>query len=244
MKSLARASILAVMLTLPFHAGAQSIGAILADPARPQADRDSDANRAPAQILEFFGVGAGDRVADLLAGGGYFTRILVPLVGSTGRVYSGNNPFFGGFFGEAFDALLAQPAFANVIRIDGPVDALPLPRDASLDVVIMSNAYHDLVLGEEDRNEMNRIVFAALKPGGVYGITDHAAAAGSGTSATEQLHRIDKQFVIDEVEAAGFELAGEAGFLSNPNDDHTVMIFDPSMRGRTDRFILRFEKPR
>lgn len=243
MKVLARASLLTMLLTLPFVAGAQNINAILADPSRPQEDRDSDAGRAPAQILEFFGVGPGDHVADLLAGGGYFTRILVPLVGSAGRVYAGNNPFYAGFFGEAFDALLAQPRFANVVRIDGRVDALPLPRDASLDVVIISNAYHDLVLGDEDRNEMNRIVFAALKPGGVYGIIDHAAAPGSGTSATEALHRIDKQTVINEIQAAGFELAAEASFLRNTSDDHSAAIFDPSARGRTDRFVLRFEKP-
>ena len=244
MKMLARASILAIALTLPLQIHAQSIDAILADPARPQADRDSDASRAPGQILAFFGVGPGDRVADLLAGGGYFTRILVPLVGPSGQVYAGNNPFFQGFFGEAFDALLAQERFGNVVRVDGPVDALPLPRDASLDVVLMSNAYHDIVLGDEDRSVMNRTVFQALKPGGVYGIIDHAAAPGSGTSATESLHRIDKQFIIDEVEAAGFELAAEADFLSHPSDDHSLMIFDPNMRGKTDRFILRFEKPR
>ena len=90
---------------------------------------------------------------------------------------------------------------------------------------------------------MNRSVFAALKSGGVYGIIDHAAAPGSGTSATESLHRIDKQFVIDEVVAAGFEFASEADFLSNSEDNHSAGIFDPSINGQTDRFILRFEKP-
>ena len=244
MKALYRILILAASMSVTMQSiGQSNINGILADTARPQEDRDRDAGRQPSRVIEFLGIGAGDHVADLLAGGGYYTRILVPLVGPSGRVYSGNNPFFAGFFGEAFDALLSEPAFSDVVRIDAPVDSLPLPRDGSLDAVIMSQAYHDIVLGDEDRDAMNRSVFAALKSGGVYGIIDHAAAAGSGTSATEALHRIDKQFIIDEVSAAGFELAGEASFLANPDDDHTVMIFDPGVSGRTDRFVLRFEKP-
>ena len=243
MNALSRLLVLAAA-AFPLHGIAQTdIDAILEDPARPQEDREIDATRAPAEVLAFFDIGAGDHVADLLAGGGYYTRILVPLVGENGRVYAGNNPFYQMFFAEAFDALLAEPRFSEVVRIDGPVDELPLPQDGSLDAVIMSQAYHDLVLGDEDRNEMNRRVFAALKSGGVYGIIDHAAAPGTGTSATESMHRIDKQFVIDEITDAGFELAGESDALANPEDDHSVGIFDPSVSGRTDRFVLRFEKP-
>lgn len=244
MKPRIRLLALTAILAMPLQACAQTdIDAILGDAARPEADREADASRKPAEVLEFFGIGAGDAVADLLAGGGYYTRILVPLVGESGRVYAGNNPFYAGFFAEAFDALLAEPAFGDVIRIDGPVDELDLPADGSLDAVIVSQAYHDLVLGDEDRNEMNRRVFRALGSGGVYGIIDHAAVPGSGTSDTESLHRIDRQTVIDEVTAAGFELAGESDALANPDDDRTAGIFDPSVSGRTDRFVLRFEKP-
>jgi predicted methyltransferase len=243
MNALSRLLVLAAA-ALPLHAVAQTdINAILEDPARPQEDRDSDPTRAPAEVLAFFDIGPGDHVADLLAGGGYYTRILVPLVGEDGRVYAGNNPFYQRFYAEAFDALLAEPRFSAVVRVDGPVDELPLPEDGSLDAVIMSQAYHDLVLGDEDRDEMNRRVFRALKSGGVYGIIDHAAAPGTGTSTTESLHRIDKQFVIDEITAAGFELAGESDALANPEDDHSAGVFDPSVSGRTDRFVLRFEKP-
>lgn len=244
MNALSRALVLGAILWFPMQSvGQPDLSAILTDPSRPQEDRDTDASRAPAEVLEFLRIGPGDHVADVLAGGGYYTRILVPLVGESGRVYAGNNPFYTGFFGEAFDALLAQPAFADVVRIDGRVDELPLPGDGSLDAVIVSQAYHDLVLGDEDRDEMNRRIFRALGSGGVYGIIDHAAEAGSGTSATESLHRIDKQFVIDEVTAAGFELSGEGDMLANPDDDHTASVFDPSISGRTDRFVLRFEKP-
>lgn len=244
MKALSRLLVLTTIVCLPMQIMAQTdVSAILADPSRPQADRDIDATRAPAEVLGFLGIGPGDRVADLLAGGGYYTRILVPLVGSNGRVYSGNNPFYSGFFGEAFDALLAEPAFSNVMRVDGRVDELALPTDGSLDAVIVSQAYHDLVLGDEDRDEMNRRVFRALKSGGVYGIIDHAAAPGTGTADTESLHRIGKQFVIDEITSAGFVLAAESDVLANPDDDHSVVIFNPDISGHTDRFVLRFEKP-
>ena len=107
----------------------------------------------------------------------------------------------------------------------------------------MSQAYHDLALTDEDRNEMNRRIYRSLRSGGVYGIIDHAATSGSGTSAAEELHRIDEQVVIDEITAAGFELDAEVGFLANPDDDHTLSIFDESLRGQTDRFVLRFTKP-
>jgi predicted methyltransferase len=239
---------LVTLLALGFTALAPSAGmaqndlnAILTSTARPQDDRDSDAARKPAEVLRFFGIERGDKVADLLTGGGYWTRILVPLVGAEGRVYAGNNPFFGRFYTEAFNKLVAEPAFKNVVRIDGPVDKLALPKDGSLDAVIMVNAYHDLFLVEESRAALNRDVFASLKPGGVYGVIDHAAAAGAGSSQVQALHRIEKKTVVDEVTAAGFKLGGESNILANAADDHTAKIFD--LDGKTDKFVLRFEKP-
>ncbi len=245
MKTLVPVLVLLLSAALPSQSMAQSdLKSILASPARPQPDRDRDAGREPAKVLEFFGVKRGDQVADLLTGGGYWTRILVPLVGPSGRVYAGNNPFFARFYGQAEDSLLAEPAFKNVVRIDGPVDKLALPSDGSLDVVLMFQAYHDIFLTDEDRGVLNRKVLAALKPGGVYGIVDHEAGAGMGATKVEALHRIEKKTVVDEIEAAGFKLAREADFLRNPADDHSAKIFDPSVAGKTDRFVLRFEKPR
>jgi predicted methyltransferase len=220
------------------------IQSILADSTRPQEDRDRDASRKPDLTLDFFGIGSGDHVADLFTGSGYWTRILVPLVGPSGKVYSGNNPFFGEYYDEALDALLSEPAFANVVRVDGRADALSLPADGSLDAVLIVLAYHDLFLTDEDRAAMNRAIFAALKPGGVLGIVDHEAGAGVGASVVESRHRIEKNVVVEEVRAAGFELAAEADFLRNPADDHAASVFDPSVQGKTDRFVLRFEKPR
>jgi predicted methyltransferase len=244
-RSLIPLVVLLVSAVLAGQATAQSgLTSILASAARPQEDRDRDSSRHPAEVIEFFGIGPGNRVADLLTGGGYWTRILVPFVGASGRVYAGNNPFFARFFGDAFNALLAEPAFSKVVRIDGPVDHLALPSDGSLDAAIMFMAYHDIFLTDEDRGALNRAVFAALKPGGVYGIVDHEAGAGMGSTKIEELHRIEKQVVIDEIEKAGFKLAGEAAFLRNSADDHTKKIFDPAIAGKTDRFVLRFEKPR
>lgn len=244
MNPLVRRLAVAAVVALPILTMAQTdLGTILADPSRPDEHRSLDATRSPAEIIEFLGIGLGDRVADVLAGGGYYTRILVPLVGDEGRVYAGNNSFFAEFYADAFDALLSEPAFRDVARIDGPVDEIDLPMDGSLDAVIISQAYHDLALVDEDRNEMNRRIHRALRSGGVYGVTDHAATPGSGTSDTESLHRIDRQLVIDEITSAGFELAAEADILANPEDDRTVAVFDPAVRRNTDRFVLRFEKP-
>ena len=234
-----------ILMAMPSIGSAQAdLRAILADSARPEQHREQDEGRRPAQVLELFAIESGDRVADLLAGSGYWTRILVPLVGPAGQVYAGNNPFYQEYYAEAFDALLEEPAFAGVVRIDGRVDALPLPADGSLDAVLMVLAYHDLFLTGEDRDAMNRAVFAALKPGGVFGVIDHAARDGSGVTAIESLHRIDQAVIVDEIRRAGFELDAEGDFLRNPSDPRTASVFDPSIAGRTDRFVLRFVKPR
>jgi predicted methyltransferase len=232
---------IAVLLSQASIAQQPDLATILASTTRPQSDRDGDAARKPAEVIRFFGIERGDKVADLLTGGGYWTRILVPLVGPEGRVYAGNNPFFAKYYTEPFNKLLAEPAFKNVVRIDGPVDKLALPKDGSLDAVIMVMAYHDLFLTDEDRGALNRTVFAALKPGGVYGIVDHDAGAGAGATKVQSLHRIEKKTVVDEVQAAGFKLAGDGDFLRNSADDHSTKIFE--MPGKTDRFVLKFTKP-
>ena len=234
--------LLVISFTLPAFSQV-SVEDALAAEGRPDEERARDAGRMPAQVLEFFGIGAESRVADLLSGGGYYTRILAPVVGPEGAVYAGNNPFFDRFGAEALTALLSEPGYENVMRIDAPVDEIPLPDDASMDAVMIVLAYHDLWLTDEDRDELNRRVLTALKPGGVYGIIDHHAAEGAGTSVIDSLHRIEESVIVDEITTAGFELAASADFLSNPDDDRSLIVFNPDIRGRTDRFVLRFEKP-
>jgi predicted methyltransferase len=228
-------------------AWAQDFKAILANPERPADERALDAGRKPEEVLKFFGVKPGDKVADILAGGGYYTVILSQIVGATGVVYATNNAFMKGpnkksFTVGALDARLTNPMFSNVKHIDSEVDQLALPTDGSLDFVLIHLNYHDLVLKNDNRAAMNKIIFNALKPGGVYGIVDHYAKDGSGTEFTESLHRIDKALVVKEVTDAGFILAAEGDMLRHREDPRTEHVLEH--RGETDRFVLRFEKPK
>lgn len=215
---------------------------------RPEADRARDEQRKPRQTLEFFGIGTGQKVGEFLAGSGYYTRILSAAVGQSGVVHSGNNPGYLKYFKEAWDTVFETATFANVTRIDGRAPTIALPQDGSLDAVIIILAYHDLYLEgfsltAEDRAKTNTRIFNALKPGGVYGIVDHHAQDGRKTKDANKLHRIEESTVIDEITAAGFTLAAKGDFLRNREDDRTGSVFDENIRGNTDRFVLRFEKP-
>src|SRR5882672_9108258 len=197
---------------------AQDYKAILANPERPEDERALDAGRKPEEVLKFFGVKVGDKVADIMAARGYYTAILSQVVGPQGVVYSANNAFIKGIVKDTLDTRLKNPIFANVKHIDGEVDKLALPTDGSLDFVLIHLNYHDLVLKNDNRAAMNKAIFAALKSGGVYGVVDHYAKDGSGDEFTESLHRIDKAVVIKEITDAGFVLAKEGDLLRHPDD--------------------------
>jgi predicted methyltransferase len=140
--------------------------------------------------------------------------------------------------------LKADPAYANIEIVTAPIDAPALP--GGLDAVFIRQNYHDLhdrFMGPADVAAFNRHVYAALKSGGVFVVLDHAAAAGSGLGATDTIHRIDPAAVKAEVTAAGFVFDGESPVLANPADDHSKMVFDPAIRGKTDQFLYRFRKP-
>lgn len=222
-----------------------NIAAALADPARPAADTARDATRHPGEILALAEVKPGAKVVDFIVGGGYFTRILSPAVGATGQVYAYQPAEFIAFkasYGEDLKALAA--AYKNVAPLDGSLGALDLPD--GLDLVITVQNYHDLHLKQSPAGtaaQINTEIFKSLKPGGVFLVVDHAAADGSGTTASDSLHRIDIAAVKQEVEAAGFKLAAESPLLRNPADPHTLIVFDPAIRGKTDQFILKFVKP-
>lgn len=230
-----------LMGTVVTLAHGQDYQAILANPERPEDERKLDTGRKPDEVLKFFGIKPGDKVADIMAGGGYYTAILSQVVGDKGVVYSANNAFMKGFVKDKLDVRLQNPMFTNVKHIDGEIDKLALPTDGSLDFVLIHLNYHDLVLKNDNRAAMNKTIFAALKPGGVYGIVDHYAKDGSGSEFTESLHRIDKAVVVKEVTDAGFVLAKEGEMLRHPEDPRTEGVF--KHRGETDRFVLRFEKP-
>lgn len=216
-------------------AQAQDFKAILANPDRPQNERALDASRKPEEVLKSYGVKPGDRVADIMAGRGYYTAILSQVVGDKGVVYSAV-PALRRELSERFK----NPLYANVKLIEGDLGSVALPADGSLDFVFIHLNYHDLK--PEVRAAMNKRVFAALRPGGVYGVVDHSAKEGSGNEVGHTLHRIDKALVVREVTGAGFILAREGEMLRNPEDPRTESVFQD--RGKSDRFVLRFEKPK
>ena len=213
-------------------------------PDRPAADKALDAGRRPGQIMAFYGIKPGMKIADVFAGGGYMTELYARIVGPSGKVYSQNGPFPEKFkkIEDAWDARLKEPALSNVVKVSKPFDApdlLPVPPD-SLDAVIIHLNYHDMVGLKVNRENVNAAVFKALKPGGIYGIVDHSAKPGTGDTQTTTLHRIDEDFLIKDVEKAGFKLSGASSALRHPEDDRTWYVF--KHRGETDRFMLKFVK--
>lgn len=221
-----------------------SIEGAVSDASRPEADRQLDANRHPAEVLLFAGVEPGWRIADLAAGSGYYSRVLSTAVGSDGHVYTMNPTWVAERFAET-DAGLA--AFAgerdNLTHFSSSIETFGDNVDGALDAVFMVLFYHDTAWDGTDRVAMNAGVFEALRPGGVYIVVDHHAVAGSGLEVVETLHRIDEASVIAEAEAAGFVLDGSSDMLANPDDSREISPFDPSIRRQTDRFVLRFRKP-
>jgi predicted methyltransferase len=225
-----------------------AIRAAVAAPDRSDADRALDAGRHPAETLAFFGIAPGMRVAELGAAGGYTAELLARVVGPTGAVFAQNSPFILARFAEKpWSERLAKPVMSRVVRVDREFDD-PLPPDAhDLDAVVVILFYHDTVWMKADRARMNAAVFHALRPGGVYGIVDHSGRAGAGTTDVQTLHRIEEAVVRREIEAAGFRLAADASFLRNP-DDARDWNDSPRVaaerRGTSDRFVLRFVKPK
>jgi predicted methyltransferase len=222
----------------------EDITAAINSPERPAADKALDAGRKPDQILAFYGIKPGMKVADIFAGGGYMTELFARIVGPKGAVYSQNAPFPAQFkkVGDQWNERLKEPALKNVVKVSKPFDApdmLPVPPD-SLDAVIIHLNYHDLVGFKMNRDNVNAAVFKALRPGGIYGIVDHSAPAGTGAADTATIHRIDEDFLIKDVEKAGFKLYGASSALRHPEDDRTWLVF--KHRGETDRFMLKFVK--
>jgi predicted methyltransferase len=220
--------------------------AALADPARPAADRDRDAARKPAELLEFAQIAPGEAVGDFVMGGGYLTRILAGAVGPKGHVYAFQPAEFIGFkkqYGDDQAAIAA--AYANVDATGGPfaAPAFPVP----LDTIITVQNFHDLYLKPfpaDTGAKASAALFAALKPGGTLVVVDHSAADGSGTTLSDSLHRIDKAAVVAALTTAGFKLEAESDLYKRVDDPRTANVFDPAIRGKTDQFTLRFRKPK
>ena len=234
----------AMATTRPLSAA--EINALLSAPDRTDEDRKLDDQRKAAAFLGFLGVGPGMQVAEVGSGSGYTSELLARAVGPTGKVYGQNTPEILAKFAEKpWSARLAKPVNQNIVRKDAPFDA-PLPGVTGLDVVVNVLFYHDTVWLGVDRDKMNRAVFAALKPGGVYIVVDHSARPGDGVNDVKTTHRIEQSVVEAEVEKAGFKLGAKGDFLKNPADtrdwnDSPNAAGD--RRGSSDRFVLKFVKP-
>jgi predicted methyltransferase len=209
---------------------------------RSDADRVLDQRRDPEKLLEFYGVRPGMRVLDMSAGRGYNAELLARVVGPGGRVYAQNSPtLLQAAAKAAFEERLKTPPMANVVHAVRDFED-PIPPDArNLDLVTFNFNYHDTAWLGTDRARMNRAVFEALKPGGVYIVADHSAKPGAGVSVAKSLHRIEERVVREEVQAAGFRLVASGDFLRNPADPRDVTVFKNPVRN--DEFVLKFVKP-
>ncbi len=244
----------AAMETEPAVAGAvapavSAYEAALDNALRPDADRTRDADRNPGEVLEFIGIEPGMAVLDMFSGGGWYAEVIAHVVGESGRVIAHSNVAYKGFVGDALEERFATGRVPQAEILMAENNHLELEAD-SLDAIMLVQSFHDLyhVDVEGGWELMDAPAFLAelmkgLKPGGVVAVIDHTAADGAPPETGDSLHRIDPALVIANMEAAGFMLDGQSDILRNPDDDVSQIVFAPNIRGKTDRFILRFKKP-
>jgi predicted methyltransferase len=203
-----------------------------------------------SELIRFSRVDAGSTVIDVYPGDGNWTRLFSDIVGLGGWVYSFVPAEVAHFKNDpvgSMRTLAKEPGRENVVVVSADIVAMPEVTQPA-DVLWLHLFYHDLHTALIQARgataaDFNRAVYKLLKPGGYYVIVDHAAAAGSGTSDTQSLHRIDPAAVRDEVEAAGFVLDAQSTLLANKDDSHSIKVFEPAIKGETDRLAYRFVKP-
>jgi predicted methyltransferase len=232
-------------------APAPTVAAAVAAPDRPADQVELDAGRKPVEVLTFLGLKPGDKALDVMAGGGYYTEIMARAVGPKGFVTALEPPQF-------VKTDKAKAAWADLIARDKNVGLMLMaPQNvalapASFDFVLMHLVYHD-AYWESAKYDFKRMdpavfvkaVFTATRPGGIVGVVDHVGPAGGDTRATvDKLHRIDPAVIKADFLAAGFVFEGESPLLANPADDHTTLVFDPAIRGKTDRVVYKFRRPK
>jgi len=243
------ALLLATSLMQP--AFATTLAQAISSSDRAAQDVARDEKRKPDEVIKLLDIKPGDQVIDLMSGTGYYTDILSRYVGDNGKVVAHNSPYVVNRFAKAFlgkDAVWQKKLQSsqwqkNVTPMIAELDNMqyPVPLDGALMVLF----YHDTIWQGIDRKTMNRHLYNALKPGASFVIVDHSAKAGTQANDVKTLHRIDKQFVIDEVSQAGFVLDTDSNILANPKDSRDYNIFRDSRTNRdsTDRFVLKFVKP-
>jgi predicted methyltransferase len=220
---------------------AADYAALLAAPDRSEADRTADKRRDPAPFLAFAAPRAGMKVLDMGAGGGYSSELMARAVAPNGTVFAQNPPDLGERAKGAFDTRMATPAMKNAVAVSAPFDDPVPPGVADFDLITFLFYYHDTAYMTVDRAQMNRKLFAALKPGGILVIADHAALPGQGISVVKTLHRIEESTLRQELEAAGFKLVATGDFWRNAADTHDFPSFTRDKP--VDNFVLKFQKP-
>src|SRR5215467_670570 len=221
--------------------GAPDYAAIIAAPDRSDADRQADKRRDPLPLLSFAGVRPGMKVLDMGAGGGYSTELMARAVAPNGVVYGQNPADIFERTKARFEARLKTPAGQNIVSLVRPFDD-PISADVrDFDLITFLFFYHDTTYMAVDRAEMNRKLYAVLKPGGELVIADHSAKPGDGTSVGKLLHRIEEVALRHEVEAAGFKLVAQGDFWRHPEDTRDFSIQPPPGKP-VDEFVLKFQK--
>lgn len=225
-----------------------AVDAALAHPDRFAGDAEDDERRRARETLLFSEIDAGDTVFEIEAGGGYWTELYSYLVGPDGEVVMQNPQGFLQYVQDVLDARFADDRLDTVRQSISVFDDLDA-EDGSVDVATWIQGPHEPFYRPEDGSDLGDAdasfaeIFRILRPGGVFLAVDHSALAGSPSETGHTLHRIDPAIVIEMAEAAGFVLEGDADFLANPEDDLSISVFAPQIRGRTDQFVLRFRKP-
>ncbi len=223
--------------------------AAVSAPGRDDAEIKLDESRKPAEVLAFMGLEAGDMVLDIFAGGGYYSEIMGRAVGPDGSVIAVNPPQF-------VSSEQSKEKWASVVARQPNVTMVPSqlpdykPAANSVDFAMLHLIYHDFYWESERFNfdKMDPAVvlanlYAGMKPGGVVAVIDHVGPSGDTRAVVEKTHRIDPATARADFIKAGFVLDGESEMFVNPDDDLAKNVFDPAVRGKTSRFVMRFRKP-
>jgi predicted methyltransferase len=227
-----------------------TVAGAVALPGRTADNVKLDESRKPAEVLNFLGLKPGMSVLDLFGANAYWAEITAPVVGPKGHVLVWEpTQFYKGDSQKAFAEFMAKNP--NVSIVASPFEAPALPKRKA-DLVILNLDYHDTYWQSEkygiprmEPAAFLKAVYAAMKPGAVIGVIDHVANPNTDTRLTvERLHRIDPEVIKADFKRAGFVLAGTSDILRNPADDHGLLVFDPKIRGKTDRAFFKFRKPR
>ena len=231
------------------NAAPADVAAAVSSSSRGEDNVKRDESRKPAELLKFLGLEQGMQVADMFGGNRYWAEIMAPAVGPNGKVTVWEPTQFADPKSiEAFAAFAAKTP--NVSIVTSPFEAPALPQNA-FDFMLINLDYHDVYwenakykVVRMDPDTWLKTTFAAMKPGAIVGVVDHAAKAGSAPrESVEKFHRIDPAVVRADFERAGFVLEGTSDMYKNPADDHSLGVFDKAIQGKTDRFVYRFRKP-